>query len=421
LHHFFKIKIISMVNITGKISKVALFILVLATGQTYAQGSQTSSILGNKLNTITTAVPFLMVAPDSRAGAMGDAGVSSTPDANSIHWNPAKYAFIEKDMGFAVSYSPWLKALVNDINLAYVTGYKRIDDMSAIAASLLYFSLGDITFTNDIGVETGNYRPNEFAIDAAYSRKFTDNFSMAISGRYIYSNLTQGQFVGGMETHAGQSIATDVALYYQKNVRFKNKMKGQYALGLNISNIGSKISYTSSTERDFIPTNLRFGPSFTLDLDDYNRISFMIDLNKLLVPSPPEYLRNDTTGLPERDANGDLIISRGKDPNVGIVKGMLQSFGDAPGGTEEELREINYSLGVEYWYDKQFAIRGGYFHENKYKGNRKYFSLGAGLKYNVFGLDFAYLIPVEQRNPLENTIRFTLTFDMDSFKEQNEK
>ncbi len=421
MHHFFKIKIISMVNITGKISKVALFILVLATGQTYAQGSQTSSILGNKLNTITTAVPFLMVAPDSRAGAMGDAGVSSTPDANSIHWNPAKYAFIEKDMGFAVSYSPWLKALVNDINLAYVTGYKRIDDMSAIAASLLYFSLGDITFTNDIGVETGNYRPNEFAIDAAYSRKFTDNFSMAISGRYIYSNLTQGQFVGGMETHAGQSIATDVALYYQKNVRFKNKMKGQYALGLNISNIGSKISYTSSTERDFIPTNLRFGPSFTLDLDDYNRISFMIDLNKLLVPSPPEYLRNDTTGLPERDANGDLIISRGKDPNVGIVKGMLQSFGDAPGGTEEELREINYSLGVEYWYDKQFAIRGGYFHENKYKGNRKYFSLGAGLKYNVFGLDFAYLIPVEQRNPLENTIRFTLTFDMDSFKEQNEK
>lgn len=409
-----------MISLTSRISRAAVCFIVFSTGQVFSQGSQTSSILGNKLNTITTAVPFLMVAPDSRAGAMGDAGVSSTPDANSMHWNPAKYAFIEKDMGFSVSYSPWLKALVNDINLAYVTGYKKLDNMSAIAASLLYFSLGDITFTNDIGVETGNYRPNEFALDAAYARKFTDNLSMAISGRYIYSNLTQGQFVGGMETHAGQSVATDVSLYYQKKLRFKNKMKGEYAIGMNISNIGAKISYTSSTERDFIPTNLRLGPSFTIDLDDYNRLSFIIDLNKLLVPSPPQYLA-DSNGMPARDPNGDLIIAKGKDPNVGIVKGMLQSFNDAPGGTEEEIREINYSVGVEYWYDKQFAVRGGYFHENKYKGNRKFFSLGAGLKYNVFGLDFAYLIPVEQRNPLENTIRFTLIFDMDAFKEQNTK
>ncbi|MCX6271309.1 MAG: type IX secretion system outer membrane channel protein PorV [Bacteroidetes bacterium] len=387
----------------------------------FAQGTQTSSILGNKLNTITTAVPFLMVAPDSRAGAMGDAGVSSTPDANSQHWNPAKFAFIDKDMGFSVSYSPWLKALVNDINLAYVTGYKRIDEMSTVSASLLYFSLGDITFTNDIGVETGNYRPNEFSIDAAYSRKFTDNFSMAVSGRYIYSNLTQGQYVSGQETHAGQSVATDVAFYYQKTVKMRNRQKAIYAFGVNVSNIGAKISYTSSTEKDFIPTNLRLGPSLTMDLDDYNRISFMLDFNKLLVPSPPIYKLNDTTGLPVRDPNGDLIIAKGKDPNVGIVKGMLQSFGDAPGGTDEELREINYSVGVEYWYDKQFAVRGGYFHENKYKGNRKFFTLGAGLKYNVFGLDFAYLIPVEQRNPLENTIRFSLLFDMDAFNKQNEK
>lgn len=410
-----------MISFTARISRLAICLILLASGHVFAQGTQTTSLLKDKLNTITTAVPFLMVAPDSRAGAMGDAGVASSPDANSLHWNPAKFAFIEKDMGFSVSYSPWLKALVNDINLAYVTGYKRIDNMSAFAVSLLYFSLGDITFTNDIGIETGTYRPNEFAIDGCYSRKFTDNFSMAISGRYIYSNLTQGQFVGGMETHAGQSIATDVALYYRKELKFKNRMKGQWALGMNISNIGSKISYTASTERDFIPTNLRVGPSFTLDFDDYNSLTFMVDLNKLLVPSPPEYKLNDTTGLPERDPNGELIISRGKDPNVGIVKGMLQSFGDAPGGNEEELREINYSLGVEYWYDKQFAIRGGYFHENKYKGNRKFFTLGAGLKYNVFGLDFAYLIPVDQRNPLENTIRFTLIFDMDAFSEQNQK
>ncbi len=406
---------------SGSLSLAFLCLIMLAAGRGTAQNTQTSSIFeGTKLNTITTAVPFLMVAPDSRAGALGDAGAATSPDANSLHWNPAKYAFIDKDMGFSVSYSPWLKALVNDINLAYVTGYKRLNDMSTIAASLLYFSLGDITFTNDVGVETGNYRPNEFALDLAYSRKFTKNLSMAISGRYIYSNLTQGQFVGGQETHAGQSVATDVALYYTKNLRFQNRMKGQWALGMNISNIGSKISYTSSTERDFIPTNLRLGPSFTIDLDDYNRLSFMFDLSKLLVPSPPEYKLNDSTGLPERDPNGNLIIYRGKDPNVGIVKGMFQSFNDAPDGTAEEIREINYSVGVEYWYDKQFAIRGGYFHENKYKGNRKFFTLGAGLKYNVFGLDFAYLIPVEQRNPLENTIRFTLIFDMEAFNKQNE-
>ena len=242
---------------------------------------------------------------------------------------------------------------------------------------------------------------------------------MAVTGRYIYSNLTQGQFVGGQETHAGKSVATDISLYYQKKLSFKNKVKGLWALGMNISNIGAKISYTQSTERDFIPTNLRIGPSLTLDLDDFNRISFMVDFNKLLVPSPPKYLVNDSTGLPEHSPNGDLIISSGKDPNVGIVKGMMQSFYDAPGGSQEEMREINYSVGVEYWYDKQFAIRGGYFHENKTKGNRKFFTLGAGLKYNVFGLDFAYLIPVEQRNPLENTIRFSLLFDMDAFNDQN--
>jgi hypothetical protein len=410
-----------MVKPALRILGIFLLVMSISLNQGFSQpkGLQISSVNGNKLNTITTAVPFLMVAPDSRSGAMGDAGVSSAPDANSMHWNPAKFAFIDKEMGFSVSYSPWLKALVNDINLAYITGYKKLNDESAFAASLLYFSLGDITFTNEIGIETGNYRPNEFAIDAAYSRKFSKNLSMAVTGRYIYSNLTQGQFVGGMETHAGKSVATDISMYYQKKLKFKNKVSGMWALGANISNIGSKISYTTSTERDFIPTNLRIGPSITLDLDDYNRISFMVDFNKLLVPTPPEYLMNDSTGLPEHDLNGNLIISRGKDPNVGIVKGMMQSFYDAPDGNSEEMREVNYSVGVEYWYDKQFAIRGGYFHENKYKGNRKFFTLGAGLKYNVFGLDFAYLIPVEQRNPLENTIRFSLLFDMDAFSDQN--
>jgi hypothetical protein len=385
----------------------------------YGQSGQTQSILGDELNTITTAVPFLLVAPDSRAGALGDAGVASTPDANSMHWNPAKYAFSEKAMGFSVSYSPWLKALVNDINLAYLTGYMKLDENSAIATSLLFFSLGEITFTNDLGTETGTYKPNEFSLDFTYSRKFTKQFSMAVAARYIYSNLTMGQFVGGLETHPGQSFAVDIATYYQKPFKFAGRSKGNlFAFGANISNIGAKISYTESTERDFIPTNLKFGPSLTLALDDYNTISVLFDVNKLLVPTPPIYA-TDTNGVPLRDPNGDLIIEDGMDPNVGVVEGMIQSFYDAPGGFKEEMREFTYSVGVEYWYDKQFAVRGGYFHENQYKGNRKYFTLGAGLRYNVFGLDFAYLIPVDQRNPLENTIRFSLLFDMDAFKDQN--
>jgi len=383
--------------------------------------STTTDVLGDKLNTITTAVPFLLVAPDSRAGAMGDAGVSSTPDANSMHWNPAKYAFSEKAMGFSVSYSPWLKALVNDINLAYLSGYWKLDENSAIAASLLYFSLGEIQFTDELGTPGATVKPNEFSLDFAYSRKFNKRFSMAVAARYIYSNLTMGQYVQGQETHAGQSFATDVAFYYHKPFTFAGRKKGNvFAFGANISNIGSKISYTTSTERDFIPTNLRLGPSLTLTLDDYNQISFMIDFNKLLVPSPPIYSM-DSNNIPIRDPDGNLIIEDGMDPNVGIVEGMIQSFHDAPGGMKEEMREINISGGVEYWYDKQFAVRGGYFHENKYKGNRKFFTLGAGLRYNVFGLDFAYLIPLDQRNPLENTIRFSLLFDMDAFKEQNKQ
>lgn len=394
----------------------ALLVSILLAGianQLFSQSSQTETLLGDKLNTITTAVPFLMVAPDSRAGAMGDVGAATTPDANSQHWNPAKYAFIEKDMGFSLSYSPWLRALVNDISLAYLTGYKRIDKNSAISASLLFFSLGEIVFKDADNQSRGTFNPNEFSIDVAYSRKFSKYFSMAVSGRYIYSNLTQGQFVGNAATHAGHSVAADIALYYQKEFRWKGGVEGQWAFGANISNIGSKISYSENVERDFIPTNLRIGPSFTIDLDDYNRLSFALDLNKLLVPTPPiwtfDSLKNEYVVNP----------GNGKDPRVGIVTGMIQSFYDAPGGFEEEMREINIAIGAEYWYDQQFAVRVGYFHENKYKGNRKFFTLGAGFKYNVFGLDFAYLIPVDQRNPLENTLRFTLLFDFDAFRGQD--
>jgi len=368
--------------------------------------------LGQDLKTITTAVPFLMIAPDARAGAMGDAGVSSTPDANSIHWNPAKLAFIDKEMGFSVSYSPWLRKLVPDISLAYVTGYKRLDDKQTIGMSLLYFSLGDITFTSDIGDPIGTHRPNEFAIDGSYARKFTKNISGAVSGRYIHSNLTDGQDVGASSTKPGNSVAADVAIYSHQPVTFNN-MEGIFAWGLNISNIGAKISYSNdNTRKDFIPTNLRFGPSLTLDLDDYNRMTFMIDFNKLLVPTPPIYKFDSVTNT--------LTILKGKDPDVSVPLGMIQSFYDAPGGFSEEIREFSIATGVEYWYDKQFALRGGFFYEDKTKGNRKFFSLGAGLKYNVFGLDFSYLVPLEQQNPLENTLRFSLLFDFDAFGNQDE-
>lgn len=370
----------------------------------------------NRINTITTAVPFLIIAPDARAGALGDAGVASQPDANSMHWNPAKYAFVKNDMGFSMSYSPWLRALVNDINLAYLTGYKRIDKQQTLAASLLFFSLGDITFTNDIGQVIGDFKPNEFALDVAYSRLFSDEISGGMAIRYIYSNLTGGIFVGGAESRAGQTAAADVSAYYRKPLDLET-LDAIVSFGVNISNIGAKISYTENIETDFIPINLRLGPAVTFDLDKYNQLSVLFDVNKLLVPTPPIW-KLDTNGLPIYGPDGKREILLGRDPNVGVVSGMFGSFTDAPGGFKEEMREITLSSGVEYWYDKQFAIRAGYFYEHATKGNRKYFTLGAGLKYNVFGLDFAYLIPTQQRNPLENTLRFSLTFDFSAFKEQ---
>ena len=274
-----------------------------------------------------------------------------------------------------------------------------------------------ITFTNDIGQVIGNFKPNEFSIDATYSRKFSEEISGAIALRYIYSNLTGGIFVGGAESRAGQSGAADVSAYYRKPLEIKSQ-KAVFAFGINISNIGAKMSYTENIETDFIPINLRIGPSFTIDLDKYNQISFLFDANKLLVPTPPIW-KLDTNGLPVYGPDGKRVILLGRDPNVGIVSGMFGSFSDAPGGYKEELKEITLSTGVEYWYDKQFAIRAGYFYEAATKGNRKYFTLGAGLKYNVFGLDFAYLIPTQQRNPLENTLRFSLTFDFAALKEQS--
>ena len=373
----------------------------------------------SSINTITTAVPFLLIAPDARGGGMGDVGVASTPDANSIHWNAAKYIFAKKDFGVAVSYSPWLRALVNDINLAYLSGYWKINQNNAIGASLRFFSLGNITFTNESGESTGQYRPSEFAIDLSYARKLSDHISMAISGRYINSNLTLGQTVGGRSTHAGQSGAADVGFYYQLPIELK-KMNSMFTVGVNISNIGAKISYTQNTEKDFLPTNLKFGVGYSLDFDKYNTLSAFLDINKLLVPTPPIYQR-DSIGRNIYDLEGNPVIESGKNPNVGIVTGMLQSFYDAPGGFSEEIKEYTISVGLEYWYDKQFSVRAGYFNESQMKGNRKFFTLGAGIRYSVFGLDFAYLIPTVQHNPLENTLRFTLLFDFNNPKPKEKK
>jgi hypothetical protein len=392
-------------------------IMLMAVGITAAAQTTYQGLFGQgKLNTITTSVPFLMIAPDARAGAMGDAGAASSPDAYSQHWNPAKYAFISNQMGFSVSYSPWMKKLVDDIDLGYLTFYYKLpNERDAISASLLFFSLGEIQFTNDIGQNIGEFAPSEYAVDLAYSSKLTKTFSGAIAFRYIYSNLTGNRYVGGMQSNAGQSVAGDVAMYYQKPLKV-NDQPSMISAGLNVSNIGAKVSYTETVAKDFIPTNLRLGFAFETELDQYNSLGILLDFNKLLVPTPPEYKFNDSTGLPEVDPLGNYIISRGKSNDVGVVSGIFQSFADAPDGFGEEMREISLSIGAEYWYDKQFAFRAGYFHEHATKGNRKYFTLGVGLKLNVFGLDFSYLIPTGQQNPLENTLRFSILFDFEALR-----
>ncbi len=381
-----------------------------------AKSQEIGEVLGQEVNTITTAVPFLMIAPDARSGAMGDVGVSTSPDANSMHWNPAKYAFVEEEMGLTANYTPWLRSLVNDINLSYLSGFRRIDELQTVAASLVFFSLGDIQFTDEAGNPQGIYRPSEFAVDVAYARKLGEFISGAIAVRYIHSNLTQGQNVASMETRPGRSLAADVSAFYQRELNWVNT-PATFAAGINISNIGNKISYSDDWNANFIPINLRIGPTLKLDLDEYNALAFSIDFNKLLVPTPPIYQR-DENGQVMVDDDNRYIIQSGKDPNRGVVEGIFGSFSDAPGGFREEMQEITYGFGMEYWYDRQFALRGGYFHEHENKGNRKYFTLGLGLKYNVFGIDFSYIIPVMQRSPLENVFRVSLSFDFDAMGPQ---
>jgi hypothetical protein len=394
-----------------KIIALVLFLIALS-GETIVLAQQSSG----ELNAIQTVVPFLTIAPDSRAGAMGDAGAATSPDVYSMHWNPAKFAFIDGNAGVGISYSPWLRNLVPDINIAYLAGYKRIDTKQVLSASLLYSSLGDVPFTDEFGNLERTFNPNEFAFDAGYSRLFTDNLSGGIAFRFIYSNLTGGSYSGGVATKPGISFAADISGYYQKKISILNK-DGQMAFGLDFSNIGAKMSYSETQTSDFIPMNMRLGGSLTINLDHFNKITATLDLNKLLVPTPPQYYN-----IGEINAKGDTVhtamtqIKAGKDPNVSVPVAIFQSFFDAPGGFKEEFHEITYATGLEYWYNNQFALRGGFFYEDPSKGNRKYFTAGAGFRLKAFTIDFSYLMPLAQNNPLARTLRFSIAFDFNALR-----
>jgi Type IX secretion system protein PorV len=403
-------------NSVREINKTILFLgLVIIAKFNFAQSYVNSSI--NSQRAITTAVPFLMISPDARTGALGDCGVALPDDLNANHWNAAKLPFNEKQGAVSVSYTPWLRTLVPDVSLSYLSAYGKINDRSAVAGSLTYFSLGEIQFTDQTGGSLGNFTPNEFAGDVAYAQKLSDYFSVGVAFRFIYSNLAGGFNQSTNPITPGKSYAGDITCYY-KNDKMIQNYKVNYGWGAAITNIGSKITYTTSQYANFIPINLRIGGYGQVEIDKYNAIAFMVDLNKLLVPTNPIYTL-DSNGRQVTGPNGKPLIQSGLDPNVPVIQGMLQSTYDAPGGFSEKMQEITISTGMEYWYDKQFALRAGYFYENPTKGNRQFLTMGMGVKYNVFGLDASYLISFGQHNPLENTLRFTLTFDFDAFKTQN--
>jgi hypothetical protein len=396
--------------ITNRVS-LLLGIFTLATLSTYGQNSVIISGQDPNRRVVTTAVPFLNFAPDSRHSAMGDVGVATSPDASSAHWNAGKLAFVDDQMGFSLSYSPWLGKLVNDMSLSYLTGFFKIDEVSAFGFDLRYFNMGNIQLTDEFGNELGEFNPRDIAIGGTYSRKLSSTLGLGISARFIHSNLSGNiSSAGGSEGRAGISVGTDVGLYYSKPI-FSGSKEGNFSLGLSISNIGPKITYNSADDLDYIPTNLRIGAAYSINLDPTNKITFALDLNKLLVPTPPIYSTNEDGSL-ETDENGNLIISpgNGKDPNRPLISGMFGSFGDAPGGFSEEMQEVIISFGVEYTYNDKFALRSGYFYENPNKGGRRYFTMGVGFDLTKFGFDFSYLVPQTQNHPLAETLRFSLLY-----------
>ncbi|MFA6199773.1 MAG: type IX secretion system outer membrane channel protein PorV [Bacteroidales bacterium] len=395
-------------NIKKRQQNISFILFAIALLGSQISESQTKSIdnpggvlsqdIKDGVRVISTGIPVLLIAPDSRAGAMGDIGAATTPDANSLHWNAAKLAFIEKKSGVSFTYTPWLRNIVGDIGLSYLSGFYKINDRSAVGASLTYFSLGGIEFYDAEGTSKGNFQPNELAFDLAYSMKLSDNLSASVTGRYIRSDLTQGQNSGTSTTVAANAFGTDIGLYYQHDIS-SQETKSSYAIGLQIANLGNKISYSESLDKEFQPANLRLGGRYTMDFNEFNTLSFMIDFNKLLVPTPAIY-----------DTLGNVV--KGIDNNVGVIQGAIQSFYDAPNGFTEELQEINISVGAEWIYNKFLVLRTGYFNESEKKGGRKYITLGGGFKYNVMQLDIAYLVPtVGNNHPLKNTLRLSLSFD----------
>lgn len=367
----------------------------------------------DQFNPIYTGVTSLSIAPDARAGSLGDVGVATEADVNSQYWNPAKYPFTIARAGVSMSYTPWLRQLVSDIDLVNLVGYYRIGDYSAVSGSLTYFSLGEVFVEDEMTI-----KPYEMAIDVAYSRMLSETFSAAIALRYIHSDL---QYNYAEDMSPGSAFAADIALYYNNYIMLGNR-ECMLGIGLNASNIGTKISYDDGATNEFIPTNLRLGASLLIPIDEYNTISFSADLNKLMVPTRPKYSQFlEENGYEQGDNSyyseyQTWLESTGYN-DISPISGIFKSFSDAPGGFSEELKEIYGGIGVEYCYNQQFSVRGGYHYENEYKGNRKYFTLGAGFRMSVFSLDAAYLISTAQSNPLDQTLRFSLSFDLDGLKD----
>jgi hypothetical protein len=395
----------------------------------WAQPTGGSGVTDNdlQLNTITTSLPFMAITPDSRAGGMGDAGTALSANSTSIYWNTSMLSFATQKSEASLSYTPWLRQLTNDIHLSYLAGYKQINKVHSIGGALRYFSLGEITFTDINGDVLREDKPNEFELTGAYAFKLAEKFSIGVNGKFAYSNLTGGLTVAGVNTKPGVVGASDLSFSYYNDDAKLGKTDGIYTFGLTINNIGNKVAYSELSRRDFIPMNLKIGNSFLAEFDEYNKVTFSLDLQRLLVPTPAYY----------QLINGEYVMLAGMDGDVGVIKSILQSFYDAPGvlakdengdfieladgsyeivkGTrlKEELAEINIAAGVEWWYSDVLALRGGVFYENKSKGNRQFLNLGASLKYNMFSIDFSYLASLNGRqSPLANTLRFTLRLNL---------
>ncbi|MET3115237.1 hypothetical protein AAKU52_002983 [Pedobacter sp. CG_S7] len=351
------------------------------------------SILTAPLKAQVVAVPFLLNSPDARTGALGDAGVALSPDANSLSNNPSKLPFLEQAYGFSVSYNPWLKNLVSDINLGYLSAFYKLSDRNTIGASIRYFSLGEVPMIDINQQNIGLYSPNEFAIDATFARKYSDAFSLATSIRYIQSNIASGQFISGKEIKAGTALAVDIAAYYKQETYLLGK-DAIFALGATISNIGTKLSYMKGTPTYFLPANIKIGTATTFFMEEHSQISFALDVNKLLVP-------------------GTIDFSNVAE-DISVPAGIFGSLSDAPGGFKEEIKELNLGTGLEYFYKQQFALRGGFCYAHPQKGNKSYFTAGAGFKSDLWGLDIAYLMTNQDKSPLANSLRLTLLFHFNS-------